>query len=558
MARSAAGGTTHGDGKQRAPARGTAASIVVVGLGPGAWDDLTLAARDVLETAPRILCRTTRHPTVDTLRQRRPDLPIDSFDGLYDGAQSFESLYITMAERLVELAQDLTSRPPSRAGKGEPDSPPTSGEGTGERSGSPPLVYAVPGHPLIGEESVRRLRLLAAERAVGVRIVPGLSFVEPVCAALGLDPLERHLQLLDATLLAEVDPAAVMGVVLPTQPALVAQVYNRRLASGVKLALGEVYPDDWRVAVVRSAGIGEEQAVEWLPLFELDRGERADHLTTLYLPPLDPLQAARAPEGLRHVVARLRAPDGCPWDREQTHQTLRPFVLEEAYEVAEILDEWEGTPEQADHLAEELGDLLLQVYLQAEVAHREGLFHVGDVYAAITEKLIRRHPHVFGDVQVRDAEHVLRNWDALKRAERAERGDDLAAESALRGIPKSAPALYQAHELGRKAAKVGFAWPDHDGALAKVAEEARELAQAHATQDHAAMEAELGDLLFALVTLARRLDLHAEDALRAANTRFRRRFETMEQRAQREGRDLSGLTLDEWLAWWQDAKATTA
>ena len=212
-----------------------------------------------------------------------------------------------------------------------------------------------------------------------MRVVAGLSYLEPVCAALGLDPLERDLQLLDATRLADVSPAAMMGALLPTRPALIAQVYNRRLASGVKLALGEIYPDDWEVALVRWAGMPEER-VERRALAELDRGAEADHLTTLYVPPLAPLAAARVPEGLRYVVERLRAPDGCPWDREQTHQSLRPFVLEEAYEVAEMLDEWDGSAEMAEKLAEELGDLLLQVYLQAQVAHDEDLFHIGDVF----------------------------------------------------------------------------------------------------------------------------------------------------------------------------------
>src|SRR5262249_39293895 len=208
--------------------------------------------------------------------------------------------------------------------------------------------------------------------------------------ALKLDPLERDLQLLDATLLAEVPAPALQGALLPTHPALIAQAYNRRLASGIKLALGELYPDDWEIAIVRAASVLGVEAVERIPLVELDRGERADHLTTIYVPPLPPLQATRVPEGLRHVTWRLRAPDGCPWDREQTHQSLRRYVLEEAYEVADVLDAWDGTPEQAERLAEELGDLLLQVDLQAEIADQEDLFHIGDVLQAGTEKVARR------------------------------------------------------------------------------------------------------------------------------------------------------------------------
>ena len=510
--------------------------IVVVGLGPGRWEDLTLEARDVLLAAPTVICRTVRHPTVDVLRSHRPELALDSFDALYDSAPSFAELYPRMVERLIALAEAQTAA----------------------QGGDGVLVYAVPGHPLIAEASVRLLRERAPERGVSVRVVAGLSFVEPVCAALGVDPLERDMQLADATLLADVSPEAMMGELLPTHPTLIAQAYNRRLAGGVKLALAELYPDDWEVAVVRWAGLPGEETVERIPLYELDRGERADHLTTIYVPPLDPLQAVRVPEGLRYVTARLRGPGGCPWDREQTHQTLRKYVLEEAYEVAEVLDDWDGSLEVAEKLAEELGDLLLQVYLQAEIADEEDLFHLGDVYQAITEKLIRRHPHVFGDVTVHDAAHVVRNWEAIKREERTARGEDVQVESVLRGVPKSAPALYQAYELGRKAAKVGFNWPDAEGVLAKIQEEARELTDAVEHGSETDQSEELGDLLFVLTRLADRLGVQPEDALHRTNHKFRRRFEAMEVQAQREGRPLASLTLDDWLTLWKGAKAATA
>jgi tetrapyrrole methylase family protein/MazG family protein len=506
--------------------------VIVVGLGPGRWDDLTLEARDVLQSASLVICRTTRHPTVEALRQHRPDLEIASFDDLYEQAESFAELYPRMAERLFERARALP--------------------------GGASLVYAVPGHPLIAEESVRRLRASGPAQGITVRLVAGLSFIEPVCAVLDVDPLSQDMQVLDATLLADIPSAAMQGTVLPTKPALIAQAYNRRVASGVKLALGEIYPDDWEVTVVRSASVPGEEAVERMRLVDLDRGEHADHLTTIYVPPLPPLMATRVPEGLRYVTWRLRAPDGCPWDREQTHQSLRKYVLEEAYEVAEILDEWDGSPEQAEHLAEELGDLLLQVYLHSEIADQEDLFHIGDVYQAVTEKLIRRHPHVFGDAVVGDSSHVLRNWEVIKRQERETRGEDVEAESVLRGIPKSAPALYQAYELGRKAAKAGFEWPSVEGAVEKVGEEARELAEALEGESKDEQVAELGDLFFALATLARRLNIEPEDALTRSNARFRRRFEAMEQRLRAEGREPATLTLDEWMALWAEAKSATA
>ena len=272
-------------------------------------------------------------------------------------------------------------------------------------------------------------------------MVAGLSFIEPVCVGSRLWTRSRtDLQLLDATTLADIPAAQLMGTILPTHPVMIAQAYNRRLASGVKLALSELYPDDWEIMVVRSAGLEEDQTISRLPLVELDREDDfADHLTTLYVPPLPPLEAVRAPEGLAYVVHRLRAPDGCPWDREQTHQSLRRYVLEEAYEVAEVLDEWDGSPELAEKLAEELGDLLLQVYLQAEIADQEDLFHIGDVYQAVSEKLIRRHPHVFGEVEVRDAAHVVRNWEAIKREERAARGKTFRTRVCCEACPELRP-----------------------------------------------------------------------------------------------------------------------
>lgn len=511
-------------------------AITVVGLGPGRWQDLTIEARDAFAAASVVICRTLRHPTVDALQAWRPELRIESFDQLYETSESFADLYPEMARRLLERAV--------AAPEGET------------------VLYAVPGHPLMGEESVRILRQEAVAQEVRVDVVAGLSFVEPVCAVLDLNPLERDLQLVDATALAATPAEAVMGALLPTKPMLIAQVYNRRLASGVKLALSEVYPEDWEVTLVRSAGLPGQEVVRRVALYELDRVESADHLTTLYVPPLAPLAATRAPEGLRYIVMRLRAPDGCPWDREQTHQSLRRYVLEEAYEVAEAIDDLDGTPEQAEKLADELGDLLLQVYLQAEVANQEDSFHLGDVYQLISEKLIRRHPHVFGDVEVSGAEHVVRNWEVIKREERKARGEEVAAESALRGIPRSAPALYQAAELSKKAGKVGFRFRDTTEALAKVAEEARELTEAveagrasGGAAPTAEQQAELGDVLFALATLAHRLGIEPEVALEQANTRFRRRFERMEALARERGITLGALQPEEWLTMWAEAKS---
>jgi tetrapyrrole methylase family protein/MazG family protein len=424
----------------------------------------------------------------------------------------------------------------------------------------------VPGHPLVGERSVREVRRLAAAQGLATRLIAGLSFLEPVCAALGVDPMDG-LQVLDATELASLGPEQVTATIIPTRPALVAQVYNRRLASGVKLALGELYPDDCEVRLVRAAGVPGDEAVIALKLYELDRDEHADHLTCLYLPPLDPLMPLRAPETLRYITARLRrAPDGCPWDRKQTHHTLKRYVLEEAYEVADVLDEIGPTPladeftsetvaaELGQKLANELGDLLLQVYLHAEVGRQEGLFTLGDVLAEVNAKLIRRHPHVFGDVEAPTAEHVLRNWEAIKQRERRENGEDVKVESLLRGIPNHTPALAYAQELQKKAMKTGFEWPQVTDILAKVMEEAREVGAAIDSGDTDHQAEELGDLFFSLVGLARRLHVDAEETLRAANKKFERRFAAMEARVREQGRAFESLSREELIALWREVK----
>ena len=519
-----------------------AAEIVILGLGPGRWEDVTLEAQAALEAASAggqaVYFRTLRHPTVEAIRARYPGLEARSFDALYEQSETWDSLYADIARQLCATAAE-------------------------QKGGQ--ILYAVPGHPLVGERSVRGLRQLAAEQGLATRLIAGLSFLEPVCVALGVDLMDG-LQVLDATELASIGPERMAATVIPTRPALVAQLYNRRQASGVKLALGELYPDDWEVQLVRAAGMPGDEAVVSLKLYELDRGEHADHLTCLYLPPLDPLTPLRAPETLRYITERLRAPDGCPWDRKQTHQSLKRYVLEEAYEVADVLDEIGPTPlpdaftpetvpaELGQKLANELGDLLLQVYLHAEVGRQEGLFTLGDVFAEVNAKLIRRHPHVFGDVDAPTAEHVLRNWEEIKQRERLESGEDPKAESLLRGIPNNTPALAYAQELQKKAVKTGFEWPQVEDILAKVTEEAREVGEAIESGDTAHQAEELGDLFFSLVGLARRLHVDAEEIVRAANKKFERRFAGMEALVRAQGRAFESLSREELILLWRAVK----
>jgi MazG family protein len=274
-------------------------------------------------------------------------------------------------------------------------------------------------------------------------------------------------------------------------------------------------------------------------------------LAPLYLPPVAPELALAGPWAMPWISSRLRRPDGCPWDREQTHGSLRKHLLEEAYEVYDAL-EGGATPE----LAGELGDLWLQVVLHAQLAAEEGVFDLADVQAAIASKIVRRHPHVFGDAEARTASDVNRQWERIKADERAaasdETGGDAPPTSALAGISPSMPALAASQEMQERAANLGYDWPSIDGVLDKVVEEAEELRLAVTDAERSE---EFGDLLFVLVNVARRRGIEAEAAVRAANDKFRRRFASVERAAAARGvalRDLDFAALD---ALWDAAKA---
>ena len=472
--------------------------ITIVGLGPGNPKQLTLEAHQVLLEVEDVYVRTRHHPTVASL-PLGPSLHF--FDHLYEEKETFAEVYEQIARQIVELGH----RP----------------EG---------VIYAVPGHPLVGEESVQRILALARQQGIGVRIVEGLGFVEPVLTCLGLDAL-GGLQIVDATELAALQHPCLN----PDLPALIGQLYDWQLASDVKLTLMNLYPDEHPVTLVRRAGT-DQARVFTIPLYELDRQPDPDHLTSLYVPPLPQPSSL---ETFQDTIARLRAPGGCPWDRKQTHQSLRPHVLEEAYEALAALD-----ANDMDALREELGDLLLQIVLQAQIAVEAGEFSLAQVIEEIDAKIKRRHPHVFGDVAVADVDEVLHNWEEIKREEKG-------AHSVLGGVSRALPALARAQSIQGRAALVGFDWPDAGGVVAKIAEEAAELRGAQGSK---ARERELGDLLFSVVNLARWLDVDAESALRQACERFTERFSGMEDLCGERGLSLGELSLAEQDELWEEVK----
>ena len=479
------------------------AGITLLGLGPADANLITRQAWQLLESAQEIYLRTEQHPAVKNFPA---SLQVKSFDHLYQQNDSFERVYEQIVERIINLGQ-------------RPDG----------------VIYAVPGHPFIAEATGPEIARQAKKKGIPCSLVAGLSFLEPAFSALGLDPLPQS-SLVDAlTLFTGHHPPFP-----PDAPALIAQIYDRQIAAEVKITLMAVYPDEHPVQLVHGAGSAAE-IVEDLPLYAIDRSQHIGLLTTLYLPPLGP---ATSLESFQELVAHLRAPEGCPWDREQDHQSLRPNLLEEAYEVVDAIDK-----DDPAAMVEEFGDLLLQVVLHAQIASEYGEFTMADVINGIHTKLVRRHPHVFGDVNLDEAEVVIKNWERLKAEERKANGQN--EKGLLDGVANAMPALTQAQTYQKRVVRVGFDWPDISGVMDKICEEIEEI---HTAPDDDARASEVGDLLFAIVNLARWLKIDAESALRETNQRFRTRFAFIEQSARQQGRELGELSLDEMEALWQEAK----
>ena len=477
--------------------------LTIVGLGPGSADLLTAQTLDILSSAPLVYVRTRHHPTVKQLTTAAFWLDCDD---LYATYAEFDDVYAAIADRVLMLAK-----------KGRH------------------VVYAVPGNPLVAERSVTMLLIAAAEANISVRVLPALSFVDLAAVALRLDA--GNLQVCDALEL-RIDPL---------RPALIHQVHDRDSATELKLQLLEIYPAAHGVTLLRGLGSDDEERRE-ITLSALDHSAYG-YLDCLYVPPIDPMGDVRRLEGAYHVVVeRLNAPEGgCPWDVAQTHASLRKYLLEESYEVLAAIDANDTTA-----LSEELGDLLLQVFEHVAVARREDTFTMGDVTEQLVRKLIHRHPHVFGDAAMRTAGEVEQAWEGLKAQEKQ------PGTSVLDGVPLALPALQASQSMQSRARQTGFEWPAMSGALDKLFEEVQEFADADAGGDPAAREDEFGDILFVLAGIAQRLEIDAEQALRLANAKFRRRFTLVERYATESGTLLNTLALDALNALWARAKAELA
>ncbi len=517
--------------------------LVLVGLGPGIPDLLTREAWLVLSDAELVATPTPQHPAL-------AHLPATVLHTL------------PAAPTPADIARLLAQQPPGAT-----------------------LVCALAGHP--SEHPLTRA--LAANRSLPPpRIVGGLSLTDCFCTALSLD--RSHMQLVGLeTLLRTPQAPAGQGddarawcetqnigsyppphlpyPLHPTAPALIwhtgssADGVNSEVAAcALRDLLQQCYPPAHPLHIVRIDARGARAQHRLLRINEVDGPDGItahggiDGATALYLPPLEPLQRLRESEGLQSVVAHLLGPHGCPWDRQQTFRTLRGNLLEETYEVLEALDQGDMAM-----LCEELGDLLLQVFVQSEMARQAHHFSLGDVLEQVGSKLVRRHPHVFGELSSATTSEVVHNWEQIKAQELAEKGR--TRSSALDGVPAALPALATARTLIRKATRAGFAWEQVQEIWVKLNEELDELALAcndYHVQRNAetlgSLVAELGDVLLVLVSLGQWFGLDAESALRETNSRFRRRFVAMEQRLAQQQRSMHDLSLQEKLALWDEAK----
>ena len=478
-------------------------NLTVIGLGAGELNQLSLGTYRKLKEANFIVARTDQHAAVAELRTE--GVTITSFDEIYEQHDSFLQVY----EEIVNALIDMCTKHP--------------------------VTYVVPGHPLVAERTVQLLIEKEREGIIKLEIAGGNSFLDPIFTALRIDPVEGF-QLLDGTTMKRDD-------VQMSQHVIIGQVYDAFIASEVKLSLMEKYAYDHPVTIVTAAGSTGEK-VNTVPLFELDRVTAIDNLTSVYVPPIkNHDDSLREWTTFREIIRMLRAPGGCPWDREQTHDSLKKYLIEETHELLEAINQKDD-----EAIIEELGDVLLQVFLHAQIGEDAGYFAMEDVLETVSSKMIRRHPHVFSDSEAETAEDVARNWQSIKDDEQP------GVKSILEDQERQTSSLLTSLNYQKEAAKVGFDWPDIDGAFEKFEEEWAEFRAEIKSGSKIGQMDELGDVLFTIVNISRFLKLSPEEAIIHANQKFKSRFTFVEKSVMDGLGQFSGYTLDELESFWQQAK----
>lgn len=488
--------------------------IIVLGLGPGSDNDISIRVLEKLKASTNIFLRTREHPLVENFPNW--GIHFTSFDNYYGQYENFEEVYQSIVEHLLQAAKKQEE-----------------------------IIYAVPGSPMVAESTVTLLKEKSIQEGIELKILPALSFLDAIYPLINVDPTQG-LQIMDAM-------DFKIDQINTKSGLLICQVYSRLIASDLKLDLMEYYNDDHNLKVIRGAGIKGLERIEEIPLYQLDHIEWLDHLTSVYISPIPSSYLKKREEyccqvpldPLTEVMDKLLAPGGCPWDRKQDHHSLKTYLIEECYEVIEAIDN-----DDMNNLCEELGDLLLQVVFHGKLAEEKGAFNLNQVIQGVTDKMVRRHPHVFGEISVSGSTEVLKNWEMIKAQEKGY----TVEKGILDKVPRGLPALLQALKIQEKAAKVGFDWPDIKGPWDKIYEEIEELKDAIEKKEQDKIGAEFGDVLFALVNLARFLKITPEDALLSTIRKFRFRFAFIEKQVKGAGKDINELPLKELDYWWELAK----
>ncbi len=472
--------------------------ITIVGLGPGDEKFLTIEAIEFLKKCENLFIRTEKHPTNKYIK----NLGIDykTFDDLYEKAETFEDVYNDIVDVLIEEAKVKD------------------------------VVYGVPGNPFVAERTVEILQ----NKYNDVEFIYGVSFVDVVLTSLRIDPVDG-MTVVDALNMKHISND-VHNIII--------QVYNQMVAASVKVHLSEYYDDDQVIYIVKSAGIKNQEVIKKVFLWELDHFDIFDHLTTLVINPVSEDVRRKGFRDFVDVMRLLRGENGCPWDRQQTHESLKKHLIEEVYEVIEAIDS-----EDSEHLEEELGDLLLQIVFHGLIEEEMGYFTLTDITNRITEKLIRRHPHVFGDLEADSPDEVETIWNGVKQKE-----NDQSYSDRMKSLSKSSPALIRAYKVQNIAREIGFDWDDVTPAIEKVKEELNEIIFEIDNNRIDKYEEELGDLLFAVVNVVRLLKLDPEIALDRTIGKFVDRFKYIEFSDLAEEKGVKNMTLKEMDELWEEVK----
>ena len=478
--------------------------ITIVGLGPGDYSLISQGALDVLKSSDNIFIRTRKHPVLEKIENNTEFIDLDYF---YDQEENFDNVYENIAKYIIQQSKDKD------------------------------LVYAVPGHPRVAERTVSMIEQIADQNNIEVETIASMSFVDAMFNYLKIDPAEGF-KLLDAF---EIETSYIDT----NTSMIITQIYDRFLASNIKLKLMEYYEHDHEVCIVNGAGIKDLESKKYVKLYELDRSEnKFDHLSSLYIPKSSK-SSYNTVYDLQQVMSKLRGPNGCEWDKKQTHKSLKKYIIEEAYELCNAIDN-----DDIDEMIEELGDVLLQIIFHCQIGQESGYFDLKEVINTICNKLVYRHPHVFKNVDI-DMNNFDRTWEELKKEEK---GEGTVTEG-LKRIPAHLPALIKAEKIQHKAALVGFDWDDIDDVYKKIEEEYKELLDEWEVGNIKYIKEELGDLLFSVVNLARFLKIDPEEALNMTSQKFIHRFDFVEQGAIKLNKDLADMTLEEMDDLWNEAKS---